>query len=222
MASKLNIQPISQSETNRWINGQTYRISINLNGWYLHSDFDKSELIKIRDRINELLGVSNISEIFSVSIEEAEKIENFQLKNKSLCGKCELKFKECKNCVLVCQSPLERDLFLGLRKMALNIELQKRIKVDGSTYDYPETVVKNNILTVPDFYIENDLNKICIYADGHTYHERTEDQALRDRKIDRTLQELGFMCLRYTGKEIRTELDKVIEDIMQNLKSNKK
>ena len=57
----------------------------------------------------------------------------------------------------------------------------------------------DNILTIPDFYIETEKSKMCIYADGHTYHERTENQALRDRNIDRELQKIGYKVLRYTG-----------------------
>jgi len=43
-----------------------------------------------------------------------------------------------------------------------------------------------------DFYIEKRNVKLCIYTYGHTYHERTEEQVQRDKRIDRKLQELGF------------------------------
>jgi very-short-patch-repair endonuclease len=72
-------------------------------------------------------------------------------------------------------------------------------------------------MTIPDFYIEIGNKKICIYADGHTYHERTEEQALRDRNIDRELQNLGFIVLRFTGKEIRERMENVIETIKKNI-----
>ncbi len=62
-------------------------------------------------------------------------------------------------------------------------------------------------------YIDKRGKRLCIYTDGHTYHERTQYQAQRDRNIDRTLQELGYQVLRYTGKEINENIDKVVGDI---------
>ena len=75
----------------------------------------------------------------------------------------------------------------------------------------------DNLLTIPDFYIETEQIKLCIYADGHTYHERTENQALRDKNIDRMLQKLGFKVLRYTGKEIRQDCEQVVLNIKSHM-----
>ena len=66
-----------------------------------------------------------------------------------------------------------------------------------------------------DFFIENKQTKLCVYTDGHSYHERTEDQAKRDRNIDRKLQELGFQVLRYTGKEVNENPLKIINEIQK-------
>lgn len=41
-----------------------------------------------------------------------------------------------------------------------------------------------------------------IEADGHDFHERTKEQASRDRSRDREVQALGFLILRFTGSEI--------------------
>lgn len=43
---------------------------------------------------------------------------------------------------------------------------------------------------------------VLVECDGHNFHERTKEQAARDRKKDRTLQADGFVILRYTGSEI--------------------
>ncbi|MDB9755820.1 endonuclease domain-containing protein [Winogradskyella sp.] len=55
--------------------------------------------------------------------------------------------------------------------------------------------------------------KLCVYTDGHTYHERTEEQAQRDKRIDRKLQELGFQALRYTGKDVNENTDIIVKEI---------
>ncbi len=44
--------------------------------------------------------------------------------------------------------------------------------------------------------------RMIIECDGHDYHERTKDQAKKDRSRDRFLQSLGYLVFRYTGSEI--------------------
>jgi very-short-patch-repair endonuclease len=44
--------------------------------------------------------------------------------------------------------------------------------------------------------------RMVIECDGHDYHERTKEQAKRDRERDRLLQSFGFLVYRYTGQEI--------------------
>lgn len=55
--------------------------------------------------------------------------------------------------------------------------------------------------------------KLVIECDGHDFHERTKDQAARDRKRDRDLQALSIPILRFTGSEIYRDLDHCIEQI---------
>lgn len=44
--------------------------------------------------------------------------------------------------------------------------------------------------------------KIAIECDGHDFHERTKEQAQRDKSRDRAIQARGFKVLRFTGSEI--------------------
>lgn len=43
---------------------------------------------------------------------------------------------------------------------------------------------------------------VIVECDGHDFHERTKEQAARDRSRDRAAQAAGYMMLRYTGSEI--------------------
>jgi very-short-patch-repair endonuclease len=45
----------------------------------------------------------------------------------------------------------------------------------------------------PDLFVE---------CDGHAFHERTPEQAERDRSRDRAIQQAGIPILRFTGREI--------------------
>jgi very-short-patch-repair endonuclease len=124
---------------------------------------------------------------------------------------------ECHRCVNICESPLERDLLHNLVLIGINPELQLRISKFNEVGHYPVDVNKESILTIPDFYLENGMKKVCIYTDGHSYHERTENQAMRDRSIDRELQNFGYQVLRFTGKEIREKMDIVIATIKRSI-----
>lgn len=44
--------------------------------------------------------------------------------------------------------------------------------------------------------------KIIVECDGHDFHERTKEQAERDRSRDRELTLQGFVVVRFTGREI--------------------
>jgi len=65
-----------------------------------------------------------------------------------------------------------------------------------------------------DFYIEywdgyyrsmygNDyLSKLVVECDGHDFHEKTKEQAQKDKEKDRILQSCGYPVFRFTGSEI--------------------
>jgi very-short-patch-repair endonuclease len=63
-------------------------------------------------------------------------------------------------------------------------------------------------------------SKIAIELDGHTYHERTEDQAVHDRARDRFLQENGWSTLRFHRKEIEENLDRCIDQVNRIIQQN--
>lgn len=220
LSTRIRIKPIDESN---------YELSIRIgDSWTLSEIVSRSALDKLRDEINNATGISSILEKFKCSEEEAKKIKKFwdskpkefltELSKKHY-DKCrrDCPVKDCYNCVINCQSPLERQMLLELHRNGLPAILQRRINKDGSYYDAPKEVDSETILTIPDFYIEKGNTKVCIYADGHTYHERTESQAQRDRNIDRELQRLGYIVLRYTGNEIRNDCQKVIDNIKENL-----
>ena len=122
-------------------------------------------------------------------------------------------------CLTVLQSPLERKLYPKLLESKMYFEVQVPLNKFGKKAQINNSEEKDlrlkyaDLLTQPDFYLPNGKQPICVYTDGHTYHERTEDQAKRDRGIDRKLQELGFVVMRFTGKDINESLGMVVNQI---------
>lgn len=126
---------------------------------------------------------------------------------------CKLMHTDCFDCAFVCESPLERKLLIGLRNQGLKPKLQMSILKDGTFLDHPYKPDLSDLLTRPDFVLTSKKKQLCVYADGFTYHERTEKQAIRDRNIDRVLQEMGHHVMRFTTKEIMNTLDVVVQKI---------
>lgn len=53
-----------------------------------------------------------------------------------------------------------------------------------------------------DFAFEGEGVKVVVELDGHEFHERTAEQATKDKSRDRRLQELGWKVIRFTGREV--------------------
>lgn len=212
---KIKIKDYNNQETVK------YLVTVSDKGtyWEKTAIVDRDDLIKLRNNLERVLADSTTAEILKVSEEKAEKIDVAH-KSDMLCRSCEFKMTyHCDTCLFTLQSPLERKLFLELRRANVHFQPQyalnwygQQISINGKTYGDPTNNFKD-VLTVVDFYIEKQNTKLCVYTDGHTYHERTEEQAQRDRNIDRKLQELGFQVLRYTGKDVNENSYKIISDI---------
>ena len=56
---------------------------------------------------------------------------------------------------------------------------------------------------------------IGIECDGHEYHEKTKQQAQRDKSRDRILTAAGWRLLRFTGSEINKRPDLCADEIMK-------
>lgn len=60
---------------------------------------------------------------------------------------------------------------------------------------------------------------LVVELDGHDFHERTKEQARRDKSRDRELQMLGCDVFRFTGSEVWKEPVRPIQEIYQWMRS---
>jgi len=58
---------------------------------------------------------------------------------------------------------------------------------------------------------------VVVECDGHDFHERTKEQAARDRSKDRAIQKLGYPILRFTGSEIYRDPIKCADEVVDLL-----
>lgn len=58
---------------------------------------------------------------------------------------------------------------------------------------------------------------IVVECDGHNFHERTKEQAARDRARDRELQSSGYKVFRFTGAEIHKDAFVCATEVLEEL-----
>ncbi len=63
---------------------------------------------------------------------------------------------------------------------------------------------------------------IFIECDGHDYHEKTKEQAKKDKSKDRMLKIGGLDVIRFTGSEITANPDKCVAEIKKLIDTHKR
>lgn len=58
------------------------------------------------------------------------------------------------------------------------------------------------------------LHQLIVECDGHDFHERTKEQAARDRSRDRIAQYQGIPILRFTGSEIWNDPMRCADEVL--------
>lgn len=99
-----------------------------------------------------------------------------------------------------CESPMEL-LFLStflLLKERLNIPKPPVVILEEQSVVGPYR---------PDFLFRcaahsGDTKRLVVEIDGHDFHERTKEQASRDRSRDRWMIDKGIVVIRFTGSEV--------------------
>lgn len=118
-----------------------------------------------------------------------------------------------------CESPIEQLLGLALQRRITAFE----IKSDYGVYAiYPQYEVdcfgkKYRV----DFYItaiyKGKEKNVVVECDGHNFHEKTKEQAAKDKQRDRYLARAGYIVIRFTGSEIWSNPDKCACEIIDTV-----
>lgn len=68
-----------------------------------------------------------------------------------------------------------------------------------------------------DSYPGRNLRPLVVECDGHDFHERTKEQAQRDKARDRFLVGRGYRVLRFTGSEIFADAEEAAHQALKIL-----
>jgi len=120
-----------------------------------------------------------------------------------------------------CESPIEQ--LLAVRLIEAEEHLYRELSVlceFKSLHIYAQKeVIANGRKYRLDFLIECVMDsktyKFAIEADGHEFHEKTKEQAARDKARERNLMKDGHLIIRFTGSEIWRDVSKCVGEIIE-------
>ena len=109
-------------------------------------------------------------------------------------------------------SPIEERLAIHLADSlccVADIEPQFPLRIDGKNYR-------------ADFMISNPDSqlKMIVEADGHDFHEKTKEQAAKDKSRDRAMLAAGYRVMRFTGSEIWHDPHKCAQEVKSFFEEN--
>jgi very-short-patch-repair endonuclease len=119
-----------------------------------------------------------------------------------------------------CESPIEqlmaysmspliqRHLVAGLRSLWVEQQIPLATPEGNYRADFLITAIISGVRV-----------RTIVECDGHEFHERTKEQATRDKRRDRALQKAGYSVLRFSGSEIWANSFACAEQVMEFLKS---
>jgi very-short-patch-repair endonuclease len=112
-----------------------------------------------------------------------------------------------------CESPIEKIMYMALQDLeihfgSLNISITPQAQIDEYRVDFL-------VVFQPKFQKDrcNKCLSIVIECDGHDWHEKTKEQAARDKKRDRELLKKNYLVIRFTGSEIVNDSNNAMLDI---------
>jgi len=121
------------------------------------------------------------------------------------------------------ESPIEERMLAALalhcEDREMRISLRKRLPTCWPVLEvHPQYQLDDLRL---DFLVllrcNSDAVMMVVECDGHEFHERTKEQAERDRCRDREIQSLDVPIFRFTGTEIHRDGDACAREIVEEL-----
>jgi very-short-patch-repair endonuclease len=130
----------------------------------------------------------------------------------------------------LCESPIEESLGAALLiadwphcygrpklHIASNGEFRDRDRTPIDRLLVPQFLfeVQDEALRIDFLFRQSATVRVFIECDGHDFHERTKEQATRDRRRDRLIQYEGIALLRFTGTEITRDREACANEILR-------
>lgn len=142
--------------------------------------------------------------------------------------------EECEHLMRGCESPIERLLLIAFVLVskdqpftsvfieAAGEDFPDKPGFDEAAFIYPQVKIGPYRVdfAIWDASLPFEIAKpriMIVECDGHEFHEKTKEQARRDKKRDRYFQSRGFKVLHYTGSEIWANPSEIADEIIGEL-----
>ena len=128
-----------------------------------------------------------------------------------------------------CESPIERAMLVAIKfklEMDFGCVAVNILDGEGEEYGSPKIRTGSFLITpqarfgtyrvdlVVEMGIPGERLLIIVECDGHEFHERTKEQARRDKARDRSFTVDGIHVLRFTGSEIYRDVEACAGDVV--------
>lgn len=141
----------------------------------------------------------------------APNVRDFVLNR--LCDEAE----ELLGCTVECESPIEQLMSIELEWLATT----RGRRGNDCVVNRQSTVKGKHGNYRVDFLVCAQINgvllQVAVECDGHEFHEKTKEQASRDKARDRDLLRHGTPVLRFTGSEIHRHPWKCAREVFDYL-----
>lgn len=113
--------------------------------------------------------------------------------------------------ILISESPIETKLLKEIIKLkdTYDFEIDTQVEFTVNSRNYRAEI----FIEFKDE--QGNKRKILVECDGHDFHEKTKDQAQKDKQRDRDFLSAGIITLRFTGSEIWKNAKDCAEEIFQ-------
>lgn len=131
--------------------------------------------------------------------------------------------------VLRCESPIEELMalamwfrgtwtnLLGTEITSLEQAMEQSKELRGAVLATQVTVgsYRVDLLALWHHGDDEPVSAYAIECDGHDFHEKTKEQAARDKSRDRAITAIGVKVLRFTGSEIWRSADECAGQVLR-------
>lgn len=140
----------------------------------------------------------------------------------------EIDIEKVRNALNACDSPIEQ-LFLStyIANYQPSINWGDRLLTKQETLWGRIQLLPQHSISLPDlkcrvdfFFIgmsSQHVERLVVEIDGHDFHERTKEQAERDKHRDRVLLREGYHVFRFTGSEVFRDAEKAVNSVIEYL-----
>jgi very-short-patch-repair endonuclease len=139
--------------------------------------------------------------------------------------------EELRHAISKCESPIEELLIAALvgaskiSELSLHFclgEFSSEATFDEAAFFWPQANIGRYRVDLAIVDATLPFNHtppriMIVECDGHDFHEKTKDQARRDKQRDRFFQSKGYKVLRYAGSEIWADPEKCADEIIDEL-----